>query len=157
MGKVGLATCFLQFLTSLFGLGILAFLIWEPQVEGRNVGKVWYEIYFQDPFLAFVYMGSIPCFVGVFKVFQFLSRVRNGKVFSSEVVRDIKVIRQMALLTMGLALIGQGILLLNNSDDRAGGMAIGMFIHFLAFLVIAVTTVIAETVTLGMKGNPREE
>lgn len=157
MSKVGVATYFLQFLTGLFGIGILAFLIWEPQVEGRNVGKVWYEIYFQDPFLAFVYMGSIPCFVGVFKVFQFLSRVRNGKVFSSEVVRDIKVIRQMALLTMGLALIGQGILLLNNSDDRAGGMAIGMFIHFLALLVIAVTTVIAETVTLGMKGNPREE
>ena len=157
MSKVGVATYFLQFLAGLFGIGIAVFLIWEPQVEGRNVGKNWFEIYLQDPFLAFVYMGSIPCFVGVFKVFQFLSRVRKGKVFSSEVVRDIKVIRQMALLTMGLAFIGQGILLLNNSDDRAGGMAIGMFIHFLALLVIAVTTVIAETVTLGMKGNPREE
>jgi hypothetical protein len=157
MSKVGVATYFLQFLTWLFGIGILAFLIWEPQVEGRNVGKVWFEIYFQDPFLAFVYVGSIPCFIGILRGIKFLGRVRNGKVFSSKVVRDIKVIRQMALLTMGLAFIGQGILLLNNSDDRAGGMAIGMFIHFLALLVIAVTTVIAETVTLGMKGNPREE
>lgn len=157
MSKVGVATYFLQFLKGLFGIGILAFLIWEPQVEGRNVGKVWYEIYFQDPFLAFVYAGSIPCFIGIFRGIKFLGRVRSGTALGAQGERDMKVIRQMALLTMGLAFIGQGILLLNNSDDRAGGMAMGMFIQFSALVVIAFTAVVEGIVTLGMEGKPGAE
>ena len=153
MSKVGVATYFLQCLLGLFGLGIAVFLLWEPQVEGRNVGKNWFEIYFQDPYLAYVYLGSIPCFIGIFKVIQFLGRVRDGKAFSAKAVTDLKVIRQLALRTMGLAFIGQGILFINTSDDRAGGMTIGMFIQFSALVVIAITTVANEIVMLGMKGN----
>lgn len=157
MSKVGVATYFLQCLLGLFGLGIAVFLLWEPQVEGRNVGKNWFEIYFQDPYLAYVYLGSIPCFIGIFKVIQFLGRVRDGKAFSAKAVTDLKVIRQLALLTMGLTFIGQGILFFNTSDDRAGGMAIGMFILFSAMVIIAVTTVVEEIVTPGKNGNRKAE
>jgi hypothetical protein len=151
------ATYFLQTLVCLFGFGIALFLLWEPHLEGRNMDKTWFEIYFQDPFLAFVYLGSMPCFIGIFKVIQFLGRVRNGKVFSDKAVTDLKVIRHLALLTMGLAFIGQGIIYFNTSDDRAGGMAIGMIVHLLAALVIGMSAVVEEILIQGMKGNPRVE
>jgi len=36
----------------LIGVGVLAGLLWEPQIEGRNVNATQFEIYFKDPFLA---------------------------------------------------------------------------------------------------------
>ena len=46
------STIFLQVLILLFGVGVFALLLWEPQVEGRNVHATQFEIYFKDPFLA---------------------------------------------------------------------------------------------------------
>jgi hypothetical protein len=46
------STIFLQAVLVLLGIGVLALLLWEPQVEGRNVNATQFEIYFRDPFLA---------------------------------------------------------------------------------------------------------
>ncbi len=43
---------FLQIVIVLIGVAALAFLLWEPQVEGVNKNRTNFEIYFQDPFLA---------------------------------------------------------------------------------------------------------
>jgi hypothetical protein len=51
---------FLQAAIVLIGIGALAFLLWEPHIEGRNAHATTFEIYFKDPFLAYVYVGSIP-------------------------------------------------------------------------------------------------
>ncbi|HNT98272.1 MAG TPA: hypothetical protein PKK31_08415, partial [Elusimicrobiales bacterium] len=46
----------------LAGIGILAFMLWLPPHEGRAAGATLFEVYFKDPFLAYVYIGSIPFF-----------------------------------------------------------------------------------------------
>jgi hypothetical protein len=51
---------FLQVVIVLIGIGVLAFMLWEPHVEGRNAHATVFEIYFHDPFLAYAYIGSIP-------------------------------------------------------------------------------------------------
>jgi hypothetical protein len=41
------STIFLQVVIALLGVGVLALLLWEPQVEGRNVNATLFEIYFK--------------------------------------------------------------------------------------------------------------
>ena len=57
------STIFLQALILLLGVGVLALLLWEPQVEGRNVHATQFEIYFKDPFLAYIYLAFVPFFL----------------------------------------------------------------------------------------------
>lgn len=47
------STVFLQIVLVLIGIGALAFLLWEPHVEGRNKHATLFEVYFKDPFLAY--------------------------------------------------------------------------------------------------------
>src|SRR3954464_6005008 len=56
------STAFLQAVIVLIGIGALALMLWEPHLEGRNAHAGALEIYFKDPFLAYVYVGSIPFF-----------------------------------------------------------------------------------------------
>lgn len=45
---------FVQVVLVLMGIGTLGLLLWEPHLEGRNAQATTFEIYFNDPFLAYV-------------------------------------------------------------------------------------------------------
>ena len=77
---------FLRAVLLLVGVGVLAGLLWEPQVEGRNVHADQFTIYFRDPFLAYVYLGSLPFFFGLYQAFKFLGYVGQGRAFSPAAV-----------------------------------------------------------------------
>ena len=66
------STTFLQVVTVLIGVGSLALLLWEPHIEGRNAHATAMDIYLRDPFLAFVYLGSIPFFIALYQAFRLL-------------------------------------------------------------------------------------
>jgi uncharacterized membrane protein YraQ (UPF0718 family) len=53
----------------LMGIGTLVLLLWEPQIEGRNAHATLYQIYFNDPFLAYAYIASIAFFVALYQTF----------------------------------------------------------------------------------------
>ena len=48
------STVFLQIVIVLIGVAAIAFLLGEPHLEGRNERATLFEVYFKDPFLAFV-------------------------------------------------------------------------------------------------------
>ena len=54
----------------LIGVGALAVLLGEPRIEGRNAHATLFEIYFNDPFLAYAYIASIPFFVALYQAFR---------------------------------------------------------------------------------------
>ena len=64
------STIFLQVVIVLLGFGVLTFLLWEPHLEGRNVNSTVFEIYFKDPFLAYIYVAFVPFFVGLYQAFR---------------------------------------------------------------------------------------
>jgi hypothetical protein len=74
------STVFLQSVIVLFGTGLLAVLLWEPQVEGRNVNATQFEIYFKDPFLAYIYLAFVPAFVGLYQAFKLLGLARRDEI-----------------------------------------------------------------------------
>ena len=73
---------FLQVVIVALIIGVLVALLWEPHLEGRNVNATLFEIYFKDPFLAYVYLGSIPFFVGLYQAFKVLGYIGQNKTFS---------------------------------------------------------------------------
>src|SRR3990167_8698593 len=95
------STIFLQVVIVLVGIGTLALMLWEPHLEGRNAHATLFAIYFKDPFLAYVYIGSIPFFVALYQAIKVLRYVRQNKTFSQAVVNALRIIKYCAFITVG--------------------------------------------------------
>lgn len=129
------STAFLQVVIVLVGLGALALLLWEPQVEGRNAHATQFEIYFKDPFLAYVYVGSIPFFVALYQAFKVLGYVGRNQVFSQAAVNALRAIKYCAIAIIGFVAGAEIIIMLHTSDDRAGGVFMGVLITFVSVVI----------------------
>ena len=123
---------FLRTLILLVGAAVLAFLLWEPQVEGRNVNADLMTIYFRDPFLSYVYVGALPFFFGLYQAFKLLGYVGQGQAFSPAAVNALRRIKYCALAVVGFIVGAEAYIILgpNDGDDRAGGVAMGVFTSF---------------------------
>ena len=73
---------FCQAALVVIGIGVFAFLLWEPHVEGRNAHATVFQIYCQDPFLAYVYIGSTPFFVALYRAWRLFGHARQAGGFS---------------------------------------------------------------------------
>jgi len=135
------STIFLQVVIVLIGLGVLALLLWEPQVEGMNVNATQFEIYFKDPFLAYIYLAFVPFFVGLTRAFKILGYARRNEIFSHRAVRALRIIKYCALTTALFILGAEAYLFIfmRGKDDIAGGVMMGGFI----ILVSAITATAA--------------
>jgi len=130
-------TIFLQIVIVLFGIGLLAALLWEPQVEGRNVHATQFEIYFKDPFLAYIYLAFIPFFVGLYQVFKMLGYVRKEEIFSQRSVQALRILKYCAITT-ALFIVGAEayiFVFVRGTDDVAGGVMMGAFIIFVSAVI----------------------
>ena len=123
-------TIFLQAVIILIGTGALTFLLWEPHVEGRNAHATLFQIYFNDPFLAFAYVGSTPFFVALYQAFRLLGYVRQDKTFSEASVKALRTIKYCALAIIVFVATGEIFILSSNSDDHAPGVMMGVVITF---------------------------
>jgi Protein of unknown function (DUF2975) len=139
------STIFLQVVILLIGIGALALLLWEPHLEGRNAHATLVQIYFHDPFLAYAYTASIAFFAALYQAFKVLGYVRQNKVFSQEAVRALRTIKVCAIAIIGFVAGAEIFIMLSNSDDRAGGVFIGVLIGFGA-VVIATAAAMFERI-----------
>jgi hypothetical protein len=126
----------------LIGIGALAFLLVEPHFEGRNAHASLFAIYFKDPFLAYAYVAAIPFFVGLFQAFKVLGYAGRNKAFSPPAVKAVRTIKFCALALIGFVVGAEIIIMLNESDDRAGGVFMGGLIFFASLVVAAAMTVL---------------
>src|SRR5689334_6802970 len=85
-------TAFLQTVIVLIGIAALAFLLWEPHVEGVNRHAKFFEVYL-DLFVAFAYIASIPFFVALYQAFKVLGYVGQNKIFSQEAVTALRTMK----------------------------------------------------------------
>ena len=132
---------FLRAVIVLVGVGVLAGMLWQPQVEGRNVNADLSTIYFRDPFLAYAYLGSLPFFFGLYQAFNLLGHVGRGQAFSPAAVKALQHIKYCALAVIGFIAGGEAYIILGVSDDRAGGVAMGIMLSFACVVTAAVAAV----------------
>ena len=135
---------FLQIVIVLLGVAALALLLWEPHLEGRNAHATLFEIYFQDPFLALVYAGSIPFFIALYQAIRALGYVGRNQVFSPEVVRALRTIKYCALAIIGFVIVEEiFILIMSNGDNDNPGAPI-----FMGLLIVFPSIVVAVAATM---------
>ena len=140
------STIFLQAIVVLLGIGALALLLWEPHVEGRNARATLFEIYFKDPFLAYVYTASIAFFVALYQAFKVLGFVRQNQTFSQATVKALRTIKYCALTIIGFvagAVIF--ILMFGDGEDRPAGVFMCLLTTF-ASIVIATAAAMFERI-----------
>lgn len=142
-----ISTIVIQVVIVLLGTAVLAALLWEPQLEGRNVHATQFEIYFKDPFLAYIYVAFIPFFVGLYQAFSLLGYARRNEIFSQHSVRALRIIKYCASITAILILgaVAYLFIFIRGEDDIAGGVAMGVFIIFVS-AVIATAAAVFERV-----------
>src|SRR6185437_4465717 len=99
------STVFLQFVIVLIGAGVLAAMLWEPLTEGRNVHATLFQVYFNDPFLAYAYIASIPFFVALYLALKVLGYAGQNKVFSLEAVKALRTIKYCVLAIIGFVAV----------------------------------------------------
>ena len=137
---------FLQIVLVLIGICALAFLLWEPHLEGRNANATLFQIYFNDPFLAYVYVASIPFFLLLSQAFRILRCARQRRIFSPEAVEALQTVKYCALSIIGFVAVGEIFILLGSSDDRAGGVFMGLLLGFLSLVIAAAAAVFEQIV-----------
>ncbi|HRE81234.1 MAG TPA: DUF2975 domain-containing protein [Opitutaceae bacterium] len=146
----------LQMVTVLVGVGMLGFMLWEPHLEGRNAHATLAQIYFNDPFLAYVYTGSIPFFVALYKAFGLFGQVRRYGAFSHTTVSALRTIKRCAIAIIGFvagALLF--ILLFGDGEDRPAGVFMSGVVVLLASLVVIATASLIRIVQTGLRRAER--
>ena len=130
---------FLKTVVLLIGFIALFLLIRFPQLEGVNVNNDLFTIYFKDPFLAYVYIGSIAFFVAIYQTFKLLGNIANDTLYSEGSIKALRNIKYCAMTIVGFIIGAEAYIIINmaGSDDIAGGVAMGVFITF-GSIVVAV-------------------
>ena len=140
------STIFLQIVVVLIGIGALALLLWEPHIEGRNVHTTLFQIYFNDPFLAWAYTGSISFFVALYQAFKLLGYIRQNKVFSLHSVSALRTIKYCAIIIVCFIVPAEAYLfIIRPEDDIAGGVFMGILISFISIVVATAAAVFERT------------
>ena len=137
------STLFLKIVILFIGIGALAGMIWFPQTEGRAANLDLISIY-TDPFIIYIYIASIPFFVGLYQAFKLLNLIDANKAFSQGAVNTLKNMKFASLSLIGfIALALFYIRFAANGDDPAGPTALGILATF-AVAVIATAAAVFQ-------------
>jgi hypothetical protein len=138
---------FLQAVIVLIGLGALAVMLWEPQVEGRNAHATQFEIYFKDPFLAYAYIASIPFFLALYQAFKLLGYAGQNQVFSPAAVKALRTIKYCALAIIGFVAVSVIFMPFSDpgDDDGPQGVVMRILITF-GSIVVATAAAVFERI-----------
>lgn len=150
------STVFLQVVVVLIGIGALVLLLWEPWIEGVNAHATSLaDIYFDDPFLALAYAGSIPFFAALYQALKLLGYAGHNKIFSQVAVNALRTIKQCALAIIGFVALEELIIMLTHgNDDAAGGVFMGVLITFGSIVVATTAAVFGRTLQSAVDIKP---
>src|SRR5882724_703467 len=102
------ATIFLRGVIVLIGIGALALLLWEPHIEGVNAHTAFFAVYL-DPFIALVYVGSIPFFMALYQALKILA-------FPQAAGKALRAIKYCAIAIIGFVAIEEIFILLTHGS-----------------------------------------
>ena len=119
----------------LIGIGALAFLLGEPHLEGRNKHATVFEVYFNDPFLAYAYVASVPFFAGLYQAFKVLGYAGKNQAFSQAAVNALRTIKYCAIAIIGFVVVSVVFMPFGDPDDRPQGVVMRILATFGAIVV----------------------
>lgn len=112
----------LRWLIGLFGGFVAIFLLWEPHVEGRNAHATFAQIYFQDAFLLYVYVCSIPFFIALVQVQNILKYIEQNQEQVPAVTKSIQIMKRCVLFVVGSVVASGWFMIDAEREDRPQGV-----------------------------------
>lgn len=126
------STLFLKSVLFFISTLIIFLMLWFPRLEGRNANSDAFSLYFTDPFLAYVYLGSIPFFIGIYQAIKLLNLIEQNKAFTKSAVQTLRNMKRAALTLMFFV---SGVLpylfFFGEEDSAPGVMLITIIIIFI--------------------------
>ncbi len=125
---------FLKAVILIIGIGVLALMLWEPHLEGRNAHATLFQIYFADPFLAYAYAASLAFFAALWQAYRLLGYIGRNEVFSQAAVKNLRTIKYCAIILAVFIAGAEGYFFIfrRGEDDIAGGVAVGLVMIFIS-------------------------
>lgn len=137
------STFFLKIVLVLIAIGVFAGLIRFPLTEGRAAHLDLLSIYL-DPFIIYIYLGSIPFFIGLYQAFKLLNLIDASKAFSQGAVNTLRNMKFASLSLIGFILFAEAyIRFFTHGDDPAGPTVLGIITTF-AIAVIATAAAVFQ-------------
>jgi hypothetical protein len=138
------STAFLQGFIVLVGLGAVAFLLWEPHIEGVNRNATLAQKYV-NPFVLYGYIASIPFFVGLYQAIKVLGYAGRNRVISQEGVKALRTIKYCALAVIAFVAVSVLFMIGGDPEDRPAGTFMRILVGFPS-VVVAATAAMFERV-----------
>lgn len=136
---------FCQVVIVCIGLAALTFLLGMPRLEGRNANATVFEIYVKDPFLAYVYVGSIPFFAALFRAFGLFGDLRQTGAFSQRTVATLRAIKRCAITLVCFVVGALAIILFfGDGEDRPPAVVMSGLVIIASSIVAAVSSALAR-------------
>ena len=134
------STIFLQVVIVLIGIGALAFMLWEPHVEGANAHATWFKMYFNS-FVMYAFIGSTAFFAALYHSFKVLGYVGQDKTFSQATVNSLRIIKYCALALIGFVAVSVIFMIGGDREDRPAGLFMRILVTFPAIIVAAAAAI----------------
>lgn len=138
---------FLQGVIVLIGFGTFVLMLWEPHLEGRNAQATLFEMYFTDPFLAYIYTTSLAFFVALYQAFKLLGYIAHNQVFSEASVKTLRTIKYCGvILSIFIVMAALYIRIFHaTEDDPAGFLALCIVTTFISIVIATAAAVFERT------------
>jgi hypothetical protein len=137
------STFFLKLVLFIIASATVIGMIRFPQTEGRAENLDLIGIY-SDPFILYIYLASIPFFVGLYQAFKLLHLIDENQAFSQKAVDTLRNMKFAAISLIGLISIALiFIRFFAHGEDSAGPTTIGIIATF-AVAVIATAAAVFQ-------------
>lgn len=139
------STLLLKILVLLVGFGaVVICAVLLPELTREAIVENSDFIYLKYPFLAYSYITSIPFFVALFQVLKLLAYIDKNQIFSQEAINTLKNIKNCALATIVIIVLGVSYVAIFMTGDRTPAATIGLILTFMALVVSASLSVVEK-------------
>lgn len=138
------STLFLKLALLFIGMVVTAALIFFPQGEERNTNADFWQIYFRDPFLMYMYIAMIPFFVALHQALKLLGHIENNKVFSPVAVSTLRNIKYCAFTLAGLTSLTLPYVFMFGDREDVPGVIVVCFISIFSVFAVGVAAGVFE-------------
>jgi len=141
------ATIILKGVILLVGIATLIFYIFcVPDIASSDVKMNPESAYLQYPFLLAVFVLSLPFFIALYQAFKLLSYIDKNKTFLELSVEALKVIKSCAIIISVFIVGGILFVAIFLDGDRAGIIALGLYITFASSVIATFAGVLQHLV-----------
>jgi hypothetical protein len=141
------STIFLRLVLVLLGAIVLTLgIFWLPGMSAQNIQAVPETAHMHYPFLAYIYIGTLPFFFAIYQALQILGYIDKSTAFSDLTVQALRNIKYCALAIIAIIAAGEVYLQVALGAGHDGIVLLGAYTIFATIVIAAFAAVLQKLV-----------